>query len=226
MFRPASGRLIGGSSRQQTKSETSAERDVDEEDPVPAPRVGDEPADARTEQRREPEHRPEQPEVLAALGRRVQVGDHRERHREDRPTAEALQAAEQDELPHLLAEAAQERRDDEQRQSPDEDRTPAVQVRELAVDRAADRRRQQVDRDCPRVQRVAVEVRDDDRERRADDRLVECEQEQRQQDRQEDLELLAIAQVDARRLVRGHGSGNVGHGEPRGQDRGSRAPAG
>ena len=51
------------------------------------------------------EDRPEEAQVLAALGRRVEVGDDREGDREDGAAAEALEAAEQDELPHLLAEA-------------------------------------------------------------------------------------------------------------------------
>ena len=95
-------------------SEISADRDVDEEDPVPAERVGDEPAQARTDERRQAEDRPEEAEVLAALGGRVEVRDDRERDREDGAAAEALEAAEQDELPHLLAEPAQRRADEEQ----------------------------------------------------------------------------------------------------------------
>ena len=58
-----------------------------------------------TEQRRQAEHGAEEAQVLAALGRRVEVGDDRQRDREDRAAAEALEAAEQDELPHLLAQA-------------------------------------------------------------------------------------------------------------------------
>ena len=80
------------------------DRHVDEEDPVPAERVGDEPAERRPDERREPEHGAEQAEVLAALGRRVEVGDDGQRDREDRAAAEALQAAEQDELLHRLAQ--------------------------------------------------------------------------------------------------------------------------
>ncbi len=41
-----------------------------------------------------------------------------------------------------------------------------------------------------------MQVRDDDRQGRPDDRLVECEQEQRQQDRAEDLELGAWIEMD------------------------------
>ena len=44
---------------------------------------------------------------------------------------------------------------------------------------------------------VAVELRDDHRQRGADDGLVEREQEQREQDRAEDLELLALAELQA-----------------------------
>ena len=107
MFLAASGCLIDGSSRHRMKSDDQPDRDVDEEDPVPAEDVRDDAADGRPDEGRQPEHGPEEPEVLAALGRRVKVRDDRERDREDGAAAEALQAAEEDELPHRLAEAAQ-----------------------------------------------------------------------------------------------------------------------
>ena len=157
--------------------------------------VGDHAAQARPDQRRHPEHGSEQPQVLAPLGGGVQVGDDREGDREDRAAAQALEATEQDELPHLLAEAAERRADQEQADREDHDRAAAVQVRELAVDRAADRGRQEVDGHGPRVQVVAVKLGDDPRQRDAHDGLVEREQEHCQQDRAEDLELGPRRQV-------------------------------
>ena len=59
------------------------------------------------DERRQAEDGPEQAEVLAPLGRRVEVRDDREGDREDGAAAQALEAAEQDELPHLLAEPGQ-----------------------------------------------------------------------------------------------------------------------
>ena len=187
---------------EQDDERDEADRDVDEEDPVPADRVGDDAADERPDERRQPEHGAEEAEVLAALGRRVEVRDDRERDREDGAAAEALEPAEQDELPHLLAEARQGRADEEQAHGEDDDRAATEQVGQLAVDRAADRGRQQVDRDGPGVEVVAMQVGDDPGERRPDHGLVEGEQEQREQDRAEDLELRPRRQVE-RGIVRG-----------------------
>jgi hypothetical protein len=174
-----------------------------EEDPVPAEVVGDQAADGRPDERRQAEHRPKQPEVLAPLRRRVQVRNDGQRHREDRATAEPLEPAEEDELPHLLAEAGEDRAHQEQADREDEDRAPPEEVRELAVDRPADRRGQEIDGDRPRVERAAMKVGDDPRQCRADDRLVEGEQEHREQDCAEDLEALARREVDGRVLGRG-----------------------
>ena len=163
MLRPASGRRMAGRRRQMITSEIEAERHVDEEDPVPADGVGDDPADGGAKERRQAEDRPEQPQVLAALGRRVEVRHDGQGDREDRAATQALDPAEQDQLPHLLAETAQDGADQEQADREDDDRPAPEEVRQPAVDRTADRGRQQVDRDDPGVQRVPVEIGDDDR---------------------------------------------------------------
>ena len=113
---------------------------------------------------------------------------------------------------------AQRPSDQEQADREDDDRAPAEEVGQLAVDRAADRRGQQVDRDDPGVEVVAVEVGDDHRQGDADDRLVEGEQEHREQDRAEDLKSGALAHLDGgllRRDADGHevplGTVGVGH---------------
>ena len=163
------------------------ERQVDEEDPVPADRVGQEAAQRRTDDRREREDPTEQPLVLAPLARAEEVADDGERDREDRAGAEALDAAEQDELPHLLAQAAQQRAGEEEADADHHHRPPPEQVGELAVDRPGHRGGQQVDGDHPHVELVALEVGHDARQGRADDRLVERGQEHREEDRAEDL---------------------------------------
>ena len=71
----------------------------------------------------------------------------------------------------------------------------AEQVGQLAVERHGDRGRQQVDRDDPRVQLVAVQIGDDLGQRGADDGLVEGAEEQSEQNGAEDLELLPMAQA-------------------------------
>ena len=146
------------------------ERQVDEEDPVPAERVGQEAAQRRTDDRREREDPSEQPLVPATLARAEEVADDCERDREDRAGAEALDATEQDELPHLLRQAAEQRSDEEEADADHHDRPPAEQVGELAVDRPGDRRGEQVDRHHPDVQRIAIEIGHDARQRCSDDR--------------------------------------------------------
>src|ERR671925_568661 len=164
MLRPAPGRRNDGSNRQQTTSESSATGTLTKKiqcqlnvSVISPPRNGPSTDD-----------RPK-----TAPNARVKVGDDRQRDREDGATAEALEASEQDELPHLLTETCKDRRDEEESHRPDEDGAPAEEVRQLAVDRTADRRGQEVDGDRPRVQLVALEIGHDLRQRDADDRLVE-----------------------------------------------------
>ena len=107
--------LIVGRSRQMMYRLTSPIGQVDVEDPVPADVVGQEAAEGGPDDERDPEHGAEQALVLAALGRREQVADDRERDREERAGADALDAPEQDELAHVLAQAGQRRTDEEQR---------------------------------------------------------------------------------------------------------------
>ena len=61
------------------------------------------PPSAGPDERRHAEDGAEEALVLAPLGRREEVADHRQRDREERARAEALDAPEQDQLPHRLA---------------------------------------------------------------------------------------------------------------------------
>ena len=181
--RSASASRWVGSVRQMMNSTTSAQRDVDVEDPVPADVVGDQAADGRTDEEREAEHGAEEALVLAALGGREDVADDGERDREQRAGAEALDAAEQDELPHLLGQAAQQPSRSRKMPTPmQEDRPAAEEVGQLAVDRPADRRGQQVRGERPDVDVVALQIGDDHRQGGAHDGLVEGGQEDAQQD--------------------------------------------
>jgi hypothetical protein len=162
---------------------------VDEEDPVPAEVVRQEPAEARPDQEGDPEDRAEEPLVLAPLGRREQVADDRQGDREEGARAETLQAPEEDQLPHRLAQTREGRADQEEDDAQQQQRPPAVQVRELAVDRHRDRAGHEEDRDDPGVVVGALELGDDPGKHRAHDRLVQGREEHAQQDREEDLEL-------------------------------------
>ena len=201
-----------------TTSTTSADRDVDQEDPVPAEVIRDQPAERRPDQGRHAEHGPEEALVPAALRRREDVTDHRQRHREEGAGTQSLDAAEHDELPHLLRQAAQHRTDQEDADPDGEDDPPPEDVGQLSVDRTADRGRQQVSGERPHVDVVALQLADDHGQGGAHDRLVERRQEDSQQDGDQDLDALPVGQLDgcdvvvgwALRLLRGRGVG--GHG--------------
>ena len=117
--------------RQQPADEEQrdeADGDVDVEDPVPADVLGQEAADERADDEGDAEDGAEQALVLAALGRREQVADDGERDREERTGADALDAAEQDELRHVLAQAGQRGADQEDADADHEDRLAPVEV--------------------------------------------------------------------------------------------------
>ena len=84
-----------GSVRQMMKSATSAERQVDEEDPVPAEVVGQEAADGRPDEDEMPKTAPKKPWYLPRSDGREDVADDRQRDREQRAGAQALDAAEE-----------------------------------------------------------------------------------------------------------------------------------
>ena len=150
-----------------------------------------------------PNTAPNRPWYLPRSAGREQVADDRERDREQRAGADALDAPEQDQLLHVLRQAGQGRADQEDDDADDEHRLAAVEVGQLAPERDADRAGQQVDRDDPDVEVVAVELGDDRGQRRTDDRLVEGAQEQPEHDREEDLQLLPGSAARARDRRRG-----------------------
>jgi hypothetical protein len=174
------------------------DRQVDVEDPVPADGVRDDATEGRPHERGQPEHRAEETLVLAALGRREEVSDDGQGDGEKGARADPLDAAEQDQLPHCLAQPGERRPGQEYHDAEDEHRLAAVVVGELAVERDGDGRREEVDRDNPGVQIVALEVRHDARQGRADHRLIERTQQERHQDRAQDLEARARRDLHGR----------------------------
>ena len=79
-----------------TTSASAADREVDEEDPAPARVVDDEAADRRADDRRRREDGADQPLPAAAVARRDDRPDHREREREEAARADPLDRAEDD----------------------------------------------------------------------------------------------------------------------------------
>src|SRR4029077_10492313 len=79
-----------------------ADRDVDLEDPAPAPVVGDEPAGGGADDRAEAEDAAKQALHAAAAFGREQVADDCENRGEQHAAEDALDAAEHDQLRHVL----------------------------------------------------------------------------------------------------------------------------
>ncbi len=132
--------------RQQPPDEVEryqADGDVDVEDPVPAIVLGQEAAHQWPDDERDPEDRAEEALVLAALLGCEHVADDRQRDREERASADALDGAEEDELRHVLAEPGEGRADEEDDDADHEDRLAPIQVGQLAPEGHADGARQQ-----------------------------------------------------------------------------------
>ena len=156
-----------------------ADRHVDEEHPAPAgdPEdlvgAGEEAADQRADEARDAEDGEEVALVFGALTWGEHVAHDRQRHRHQTTGAEALDGAEDGQLDHRGREDREDRADDEDDDRDDEQRPPAEDVGELAVDRRRDRRDDQVRGRDPRLLAEAVQVVADGADGGSDDGLVE-----------------------------------------------------
>src|SRR5207253_8709695 len=152
------------------------------EDPAPAEVVGEVAADGRTDDGRDAEDASKDALELRALGRRVQIADRREYAREQHAAKNSLDPPEGDQLRHVLGLPAERRREDKSDHPREKKGLAAEEVTELARDRGERGRRDTVCRRDPREVVETVEVGDDARQRRADDRLVERGEEEGQAD--------------------------------------------
>src|SRR6185312_4392715 len=98
---------------------------------------------------------------LAPLCRVVDVAQDRGGDRLYRAGTETLQRAEPDQGQHVLGKAAQGRAAEEEPGTDQEDGLAAMNIREAAIDRNADRLGQQVDREHPTEQAEPAEVAKD-----------------------------------------------------------------
>src|SRR6185503_4061915 len=90
-----------------------SQRDVDVEDPAPGEMRGEVSADQRPGDARKPEHRAEDSLVATALARWKNVADDRLTGDDQASAAETLYGAEDDQLRHVPAQAAQRRANQE-----------------------------------------------------------------------------------------------------------------
>ena len=185
----------GQQSADQVKG-NEAHRDVDEEDPVPGDVVGQDSAQKRTDEEGDTEHAAEQALVFAALGRGEEVTNHGKGDREQGACAETLNAPEEDQLPHRLAQARQHRSDQEQDDARQEHRLAPEIVRQLAVDRDRRGARHEVGGDDPGVEVGALELGGNLGQNRTNDGLVERAEEQRKHDGAQDFEPGARVDLD------------------------------
>jgi hypothetical protein len=149
------------------------DRSVHEEDPAPADRGRDDAADGRPHHGGSAPNAREQaldPGSLLALEDVARDG---ECDGLNRPGAETLNRAEDNQLSHRTREAAQHRSADEQRQTGQEDRLSAVHVGQSRVERDGDGGGEQVGRKDPAVFGETAEIPDDGGHRGRDDGRIE-----------------------------------------------------
>src|SRR4029453_5745404 len=120
---------------------SNTDRNVDEEDPFPAPVVGEPTAQQRTGYRRDAENGSKESLILATLTRWDHVTDYGESERHQAAGSEALNGPARDhhidsrdaeEVGNLRGETADQRADQEDDDRGLKDRPPAAQARELA----------------------------------------------------------------------------------------------
>ena len=103
------GRLDVDELRLGDEDRGDPDRDVDEEDPLPAEALGEDAADQRPDRDGAADGRAPDPDRLGALAALELLGDQRQRGREHRRGAGALEAAAEVQQRRVAGEAAEER---------------------------------------------------------------------------------------------------------------------
>ena len=181
--RPVRARLEGG---RDHRERDQADRQVDVEDPAPGQVVDEEPTEQRPDHCRDAEDGAEEALVATAVARRDDVADDGDRDHEEAAAAQSLDRPKDDQLGHVLADPAQRRAGEEDHDRRLQDELASVEIADLAVERAGDRRGEQVGGDDPGELGDPAQVADDRRQRRRDDRLIQRCQQQHEQERAED----------------------------------------
>ena len=177
------------------------ERDADVEAPAPAEpgSVDDDAADERAADGRDGHHGAHVAGVPAAVARWDRRTDDRLGQRHQTAHGQALQDAGTDQERHVVRHPGQGGADHEQDDRELHEQLLAHQVGQLAPDRSGHRRGQQAGRQDPRVLRLTtLQIRDDRRQRIADDRRAEHRREQRGEQPDQDLEDLPMGEFRRR----------------------------
>ena len=163
-----------------------AERQVDPENQRPVDMFSQKAAEHRPAHRGGREHRADIALVAAALARGNNVGDDGLRERHQPAAAEALEGARQHQLGHAGRQRAGHRARDKNADGDEHQHAPAVDIRELAVERRHRRAGEQIGRHHPGQVADIAEMPADGRQRGGDDGLVERAEEHRQHDAEHD----------------------------------------
>ena len=162
-----------------------AGRQVDVEDPAPAQLIDQEAADQRADDGGGAEHRAEEALVTPALARRDEVADDGDGDDDQSAAADPLDRAKDDQLHHVLCDAAErgahEKHGDRQLQHD----LAAVEIAKFSVERAGDRAGEQIRRHDPGQITQAAEIGDHGWQRGRDHGLIERGEPQRQKQRAE-----------------------------------------
>ncbi len=161
-----------------------ADRDVDEEDPVPVDGLRDQAADEQADRAPAHGHEDVRAHGLGARGRLRELGDdHRDDHGRGDGTAEALDEARGDQRLLVLREPAQQRGQGEERHAAQEHALAADEVAEPAREQQEAAERDQVGVDDPRQVGLGdAEIGLDRRQCDVHDRSVDRVHEHRQAD--------------------------------------------
>ena len=186
-----------------------ADRDVHEEHPAPAERVGDDSAEERPGRDGESDRRAPDCDRAGALGPGVLRADQRERRCEQRGAADALERACDVERQDVPRDAAQERGDAEDDDADREDEPAPVAVGERAgrEDERGERHRVRVD-DPLQARQARVQLRLNARQRDIHDRDVDEQHERRRANGDERPAACGCGPLhpsDAREVKRGGG---------------------
>ena len=157
----------------QGRQGDGSHRDVEVEDPAPAGVVDHQPAEQRADRRGDGEGGGDVALVTATLTWRDQVADRGHGQRHETAGGRALDAPQDDQLGHVLRQAAQRRGSDECRQGDLDQTLVAVPIAELAPQRRGGGRRHDVHAHQPRHVAQVAEVAGDGRQTGGEDGLVE-----------------------------------------------------